>query len=850
MMRVALRGLWGRKLRTVLTGLSIVLGTSMIAGTFIVRAQIENAFSDIFFESNKGTDVILSKRPAFTGDQTQAGPLPASLIDRVRQIDGVATAEGQIQASGSIVVDGKYVSSSGGAPNLVVSSVGPPFNEATSYIQGHAPSASGEISLIEKTANDNHLRVGQQVRLTTEQGTVPVRIAGIFKLAGVSSIGAATVVATTFSDAQQWYDRVGKTSTILVDGDPGISPEDLRARIRRLLPHEVKVQTGQQNAQEQTDQVTGSINGFLTPLLLAFAGAAVFVGGFIIFNTFSITVAQRTREFAMLRTIGASRRQVLVAVLVEALMIGLLASLAGVLLGFAFAKGLNALFDAAGFGIPTAAITVPALAVILPLLVGSLIALLASLGPAVRATRVPPIAALREGAELPPSALHRYLPAISGLLGAVGLGFVLLALFGSQDTTGTLLTLAGGAILCFIAAAIASRWVVGPFARVIGWPAERLSRTSGRLARENATRNPGRTAVTASALMIGLGLVVFVAVFVNGFKESFLGAIDRELTSDLIISSDNFSTPIPKLAVQESNAISGVQAAGIQFTQARIGHGGTDTINGIDPSTFQGLYRFDWQKSGSDELLPQLSGDQALIEEQFAKSHDLAPGDSFRVTSADGVTLHLHVLGEYKDPVLMTGFIIPSGTFDRFTDQSDYGVVLVGLPKGTDVGAVQHRVEGALKGFPMAKVRTNAEYKSYTENQVNQFLAILYVLLAMSVIISLFGIVNTLALSVFERTREIGMLRAIGMTRRQLRRVVRWESVITAIIGGLLGIAIGLVFGWLVSVSLADQGVIFAIPTSQLVLSLVVAAIAGLLAAILPARRASRLNVLEALQYE
>jgi len=383
------------------------------------------------------------------------------------------------------------------------------------------------------------------------------------------------------------------------------------------------------------------------------------------------------------------------------------------------------------------------------------------------------------------------------------------------------------------------------------WPPEQPSPLTSQLARENTARNPARTAVTSSSLMIGVALVVFVAVFVNGFKDSFLGALDNSITSDLIIQSDSFS-PIPAEAVPTAQAVPDVQtAAGIQFTEAKINHGGIDTVNGIDPLDFPQLYKFDWQQGGSDALLGHFQGDQALIEEQFAKSHDLSAGDTFNLTSIDGNKLHLTVAGEYKDPNLMTGLIIPSTTLNTFSPGSkDPGIVLVSFEPGPAGAQAEQSIRQALKSFPAAKVQTNAEYKKDAENFVNGLLMFLYILLAMCLIISLIGIVNTLALSVFERTREIGMLRAVGMTRRQLRRVIRFESTITAIIGGLLGIAVGLVFGWIVAQGLADQGLVFVVPYGQLAGFLIVATLFGILAAILPARRAAKLNVLEALQYE
>ena len=749
-MQVALRGLWGRKLRTVLTALSIILGTSMITGTFILRDQINNAFSSIFHEGNQGIDVVLSKKTAFTSDNGAVpGPLPESVIATAAGVDGVKKAEGQIQATGSIVVDGKYVTGSGGAPNLVFSYVTEPFSN--SEFTSGGPPTDGSVAVNQKLANDEHLKVGQELQIATDKGVVPARLSGIFKLSGVSSIGGATLVVPTFKDAQRWFDRIGRTSVVYLQAEPGVTPTELKKRVVAAVPSDVKVQTGEQNADEQTSNVESSTS-FITYALLAFAGAAVFVGLFIIFNTFSITVAQRIREFAMLRTLGASRRQVLRSVLIEAGLMGLVASMLGIGLGVLLAIGLNALFKAIGVDLPTAAISIPLVnAVLLPLAVGVGAALIASIAPAIRATRVPPIAALREGFVLPPGRLAPYVPYIGLATALLGVGLIAYAISAGGGGSRVLLTMAAGAVIAFLGVAMLSRILITPMAAVLGiglqgllwfwrllgrlrdkvpllgrfvrwlgyvltlgcvwtgiitivvmaiilissgaspggavgalvvlaiggaltvflwirrprdWPWDPASPTAGRLARENTARNPGRTAVTSAALMIGVALIVFVATFVNGFKDSFLGAIDRSITSDLIIQGQNFGS-VPAAAVEAANQVPGVKtASGLQFTEAKINNGGTDVVNGVDPASFSQVYKFDWLNGGSNSQLTDLGSDQALIEEQFAKSHDLSTGDSFTLTGIDGNKLHLEVAGEYKDPNLMTGLIIPSTTFD------------------------------------------------------------------------------------------------------------------------------------------------------------------------------------------
>jgi putative ABC transport system permease protein len=846
--RFVLRGMLTRKLRTILTSIAILLGVSMIAGTFIITDQIDRAFGNIFEKANSGTDVVLSHKTDFTTDQGQAGPLPESVIGQTQKVAGVKQSVGEIQAAGGLVVNGKYKASEGGAPNIVFSYTPEPFNTAD-LTQGHFPNQTSEIAVNTKFAEDQKLKLGQGLGLTTENGVVPVRLVGIFK--PPSEIGGATLIITTFADAQQWYNRVGKASIVLVQADKGVSPDTLAGRIRDSVPGFVKVQTGEQNAKEQSDQISGDINGFLKPVLLTFAGVAVFVGAFIIFNTFSITVAQRTREFAMLRTIGATRRQVMWAVIGEAALVGLLSALIGLAVGAGFAALINALFDALGAGLPVAPLRITQTAILVSLIVGVGMTVLSALAPAFRATRVQPVAALREGATLPPGRFSRFTGPIAGVVVVGGLALLLYALFSTLPTTVQLLMLAAGAILIFLGVAVLSRYLIRPGAAVLGWPMKRIAPASGRLALENAARNPARTAVTASALMVGLGVVVFVAVFANGIKVSFTDALDKSIKSDLIVQNQNGFGIIPQAATSSAASAPGVQsAASIRFDETHIKGHGSQEMNGVEPGLFSNTYKFDWLKGGSDELIHNLKPHQALIEEQTAKSTKLNVGDSFTATGSDGGRATLHIVGEYKDPTLMTGYIVPVSTFDKVSPLEGPSIILVNFNTGADPKATQAAVTDALKAFPQAKVQSNAEYKQSVSDQLGQLLNFVYVLLAMSVVISLFGIVNTLALSVFERTREIGMLRAIGTTRRQLRRIIRWESVITAIMGGLLGIAVGVVFAWIVSFGLKDQGIVFSLPYGQVIVALVVAAIVGVVAATWPARRAARLNILDALHYE
>ena len=851
MFRLILRGLATRKLRTALTSVAIILGVAMVSGTFILTDQINRAFDEIFETGNEKVDAIVSRGTEFDTFEDQLPPLDESVIDDVRRVDGVRHAEGQISASGQLVVAGDEIESQGGAPAIVVSNVDESINPSV-VLEGRLPENPGEVAVIKSIADREDLEVGMRdVELGTKVGLQPVELVGVFRYGEVESIGGATVVLVTFGDAQRWFDRQGQTSQVLAAAEPGITEAELATRIRAALPGDVKVETAAENAQAQSDEIGDEISGFLGPALLTFAGVALFVGAFIIFNTFSITVAQRVKEFGMLRTLGGTRGQVMRSVIGEALLVGIVASLLGVLAGIGVAAGILAIFEAIGFGLPATGIRVPAGTVVTGLVVGVVVTVLASIGPALRATRVPPIAAVQEGATLPPGRFTKAAPYLAGLF-LVGGGLLFAyGLLSDLGATEALQALAAGAVLVFLGAGYLARFAVRPMARAIGAPIEALAGTTGRLARANATRNPARTASTAAALMIGVGLVSFVAIFAAGLKDSFTGAITRTIQGDLILQSSTFE-PFPAAVEDAVRGVPGVEdAAFIRFPEIRTEPGGTQFLNAFDPDVGPRVLDLDWEGDGSDALFGRLGVDGALIETNLARSTDLRTGDSFTVRTNRGNTQRFTVLGEYRDPVLFTGIVVSDEAADRLDIPPDPSVGVVSFTEGADPEATQAAVEERIEvDFPSVDVQSNAEFTDQIEGQIDQILALLYALLAISLIISLFGIVNALILSIYERTREIGMLRAIGTTRRQMRAIVRYESMITAVIGAVLGIIIGVVFAWVLTRGLEDQGIEFSLPLGTLVIFLVLSIVAGVLAAVLPARRAARLNPLEALHEE
>ncbi len=858
MLGLTFASLRARPLRALLTAFSIVLGVAMISGTFVLTGQINRAFSEIFDAANAKNDVVVELR---TVEENNAEgfpePFPASVLAQVEKVPGVAAATGGIDSLGSLVkFEGgrpESVGSTGGAPPLVFSTSPARFDAGT-FIEGHAARASGEIALLEDTAEKADAKLGSTIGIVTLDGLKRVRVVGIYRVGTAASFGGALVSSIPLSDAQSWYGLADQFTQVNVQADEGVTQEALRDRIRSALGTRFTVQTGPEKAKADSQGIADLINGFLGPVLLAFGGVAVLVGAFLIFNMFSITVAQRIREIAMLRTLGASRKQILSSVLLEALATAVLGSLIGIFAGLLIASGITALFDAVGFGLPTTSPKLATTGVILGLVVGLGVTLFSAIFPAVRATKIPPMAGLREGATLPRGRFARFTPVLA-LLFAIG-GALLIAngVTGSGDTSQRLLGMAGGAVLMFLAVAMTARFAVPLLARIVGAPL--AGRASGALARDNAARNPARTARTASALMIGVALVVFAAILVSGLRSSFTDALDSSLKSDLIVTptdGNGGGTLSPRI-VPALEGIAGVEVASA-LTQGELRrngrHGGAENgLNGIDPKTFGEVYKATWV-TGDDADLRALDDSGVMLEKDEASSLKVGVGDPVRLLSNSRKGATVTVRGIYDDDSLITSGMITRGLLTRLTNIQGVQIVLATVNPDAKPEAVARLATEKLEAqFPTAKLESNAEFKDSLGDQVNTILYLIYALLGVSVLISVFGIVNTLLLSVHERTREIGMLRAIGITRRQLRRTIRFESAITAVIGCLLGLVIGIAFGWIVTEGLAGEGLIFAIPWGTLVVCLIGAVFVGVAAGAWPAWRASRLRVLDALSYE
>ena len=856
MTRFALTSLLGRKFRTVLTALAIVLGVAMMSGSYVLTDTIDKAFDAIFVDSYAGTDAVVTGKDAgfgFEGESAQSPPIPEDMLDRVRSIDGVEVATGSVQDFQTKLLrpDGEEIDT-GGAPSFAFGIETAPeydrFNPLN-LVEGRWPSGGGEVAVDEGVADDEELQVGDRIGVAALGPAQKFTIVGIAKYGDLSSIGGATFAIFDVPTAQKLLDKEGQLDSIQAAAAEGTTPEQLTQRIRSELGSEVTVQTGVEQANEDSSEIA-TFTTIIRYFLLSFAGIALFVGAFVIFNTLSITVAQRMREFATLRTLGASRRQVLGSVILEALVIGLAASIIGLFSGLALAIGLNKLFKALNLDLPQTETVFATRTIVVSLLVGTIVTLIAGLLPAIRATKVPPIAAVREGATLPRGRFARFTPYIAAVIVALAVLALGRGTLADDIGLGDRFALLGvGVLALFIGVAMLSSRLVRPIVWVVGLPARRMGGAAGKLAEGNAQRNPGRTAATAAALMIGIALVTFVSVLANGLRVSNSDAIERQIQSDLIVTSQDGYSEFPAAVGDAVEGAEGVESvSNVRQDIAEIaGNGGN--LTGLDERINE-VYDFRWDQ-GTDDLLTQLGADGAVIPSNVADDKNLAVGDSFTVRSTDNERKDFVVRGIYEGspfyPLLGTASISQKA-FDELYDRPRNRFTLLNVA-GDPVSA-KAGVESALEGFPDTRLQTRPEWIEKEDQEIQQFLLLLYVLLTLSVIISLFGMVNTLALSVFERTRELGMLRAVGMTRRQTRRMIRHESVITALIGAALGLPLGIFLAALVTRALAQYDLRFELPLGQLIVLTVVAVIAGLLAAITPARRAARLDPLRALQYE
>jgi putative ABC transport system permease protein len=851
MASVALRNLRARKLRTFLTSLAIVLGVMMVAGTYILTDTIDRSFEQIFTEGNEGTDAVITSKEAIETDDGTAPPFDEAILERVSKVPGVAVAEGGIADPQVFIIkpDGEPRGGNG-APSFGFSKVEEERFDPLEYVQGGPPEADDEVVIDKASADAEGYEVGDQIELAGKQESATYELVGVATLGDVDSFGGATLALLTLPEAQRITGKEGQLDQINVAAAEGTSPAQLKAALTDALPGTVQVETGEENVQSQRDDV-GEFIGFLETALLIFAGVALFVASFLIFNTFSITVAQRTREFAMLRTLGANRRQIITSVVVEAFAIGLLASVLGLLAGLAYAPLIGTVFEAVGIDLPNTGTVVEPRTIIVSLLLGTGIAVLSALAPALRATRIPPVTGLREGAVLETPSERGRRNAAGVVLTVLGLAAMLLGLFGVLEPGGA--WLGAGAAGTFIGVALLSPRLVTPMASLVGGPLERFRGVPGRIARENATRNPSRTAVTAAALMIGLALVAFVAVFAAGLRGSINDAIDKTIAGDLIVAHTDGFSDIPVQIADAAGELDGVSAASpLRYTQSEVrGAEGGGYLTLVEPESAADVLTLDWRE-GSQETLTGLGPEDAVIDEKWGEDNGLGVDDQFTAKTVSGDELTYTVRGTFKDTTDFIGdYAASDANAASYGEERNATNVLVNVADGADADGVRSELDALIdERYPTVETQNQQELKDSIAEELNALLGIVYALLFLAIIVSLFGIVNTLALSIHERTRELGLLRAVGTSRRQVRKIVRYEAVITALIGAVLGMVLGVVFAVIVSRPLADEGFTISIPVGTLLVLLLLAIVAGVVAAIGPARRASRLDVLEALAYE
>ncbi|MEY2442949.1 MAG: putative transport system permease protein [bacterium] len=848
MNRLAFRGLRERKARTLFTLAAVVLGVALISGTFVLTDTISKSFDNLVAIAGENVDVKVLSRNTEKGFGAPPAPFPASVAAHVRGIDGVAAAEGSFrQLSVTVVNDrGGRVGPVNGAPTLAFSTVQQRFDPFE--YKGRPPRADGEIALSATAATDAGLEIGDRIRVQGTQRIRSYEIVGTTTFGGAGSTGGAAFTVLTLPEVQKLADAPGKITDLDVQAQPGITQIELKRRISADVGRSVLVRTGKEDSAQESRDLS-QILGYLRMALLVFGLIALLVGAFVIFNTFSMTVAQRTREFGMLRTIGASRKQILHAVVLEALLIGFAGSVLGLFAGIGLAPLLASLLGMVGFDLPSTALVIAARTVVVAILLGTVVTLLSSLAPALRATRISPMAAMREGAVGASKVKRRWLLGLEASVAGLGFVLTLIGLFGGLATSRALTMLGVGAVLVFIGIGLLSPLLVGPLAALIGRPLAATGGVAAKIARGNAVRSPGRTAGTAAALMIGVALVAFVAIFVNGFQASFSGAFEKTVTAEFVVFDASGLTP-EAVAPAAAKLASVGTAANIRVGKGKLPSGTDVSLSGLDPALATKVLRIDWAR-GSDDTLRALGPQDVVLQADWAKERALRVGSTFELRNPERQPIRLTVRGTYEDRGQLFGdVILPEATLrDRFGARTVLAAFIASAP-GASEDEVRAELTGLLdRDFPTLEPQTRQGFIDAQVGQVNQILYVFYALLALSVIIALLGIINTLALSVYERTREIGLLRAVGASRRQIRQIIRGEAIITAVMGAVLGVAIGVLFGVLVSRPLGSEGFVLALPYMTLLTLLVLGALAGVLAAIVPARRASRIDVLEALTH-
>ncbi len=847
MWRLVLRGMLAHKLRVALTALSIILGVTFVTGTLVLTDTLRNTFTSLFTKVYANVDLQVRGLAAFSEGQdggTTRKPISDSLLSQIRATPGVAAADGTAAGYAQFIDKHGKALDTGGAPALGYSYNTSARLSSLNLVAGHAPHGMGEVVIDRGTAKKCHFHIGDHLRILLVGPTRAFKVVGIVSFGSADNLAGATIAAFDLHTAQILFNEVGQLNSVEVLAKAGTSIDQLRHSIAAQLPKGVQVVTGQQVADEQSGAINTAL-GFFATALLVFAAISLFVGAFTIFNTFSITVGQRTRELALLRVIGASRRQVFRSVLAEAFVLGLLSSLIGLALGVLTAMGLEALLSAFGVTLPKGDLVFQGRTVFAAIAVGLGVTMVSAVSPARRAVRIPPIAALAtyQSQTVESSRRRVILGLLVAMLGMSALGIGLSA---------PAIQLVGlGALAIFSAAGMLAPLVARPVSSAVGRPLARLLGVAGKLGRENSMRSPRRTAQTASALMVGLALVSTMAVFGASLSQSATQSITDAISADYIVmaqSSGGPPTGFSAAAIDSASKIRGVSAASPLYSGRMLVNGSPKSVTSVAPRDL---------KSTVVVRLEAGQGAKALAADEILVSHTVANQDRLKVGSelsllfAQTGRTKLRVGGIFKPNALLGSYVLSTAYFTQhFAPNTLPAVMLISTTQPSSP-AMTARLRAGLAPYPNLEIKTRAAFEDAQRAQVNQLLGLIYALLMLAIVIALIGIVNTLMLSVFERTREIGLLRAVGMKRRQVRTMVRAEAVILSVFGAIIGIVIGSGLGVALSRALKDQGLTeIVLPWSNLATFFVLAALLGLGAATWPARRAAKLNILQAISTE
>jgi putative ABC transport system permease protein len=838
MRKVTIKGLLAHKWRLALTSLAIVLGVTFVAGTFVltdtlhntVYALIGNAYQKLDFEVRG-----VAQFPTSNAPEAVRNPFPETLLSTVRNVPGVQTAEGVVGGYAQFLApDGKPIVT-GSEPTVGESF--DPDQQASELrvVEGAPPSGPDEVVMDAGTAKKYHFSVGQRVRVLFADGAVrPFRISGIAQFGNADNLAGETLAVFSLTRAQQVLDEEGQLNDIGVVAKPGADKSAVQAAISKALPNDVEVVTGQTLRNEETSSVNKSL-GFLSTALLVFAFISLFVGAFTIFNTFSITVGQRTRELALLRVVGASRRQVFASVLAEAAVVGAISSLIGIALGALAAIGLEGLMNGLGYALPSGPLVFEARTASVGFAVGIGVTVISAVGPARRAVRIAPVAAIShvESAGDVPAPRRLASGAAVGSLGVLMLVPGLAA--------GALAPVGAGAAFVFVAVAMLAPAVAKPLSSAIGRPLAALLGVAGRLGRENSMRNPKRTAQTASALMVGIALVSALAVFGASVSSTTAPSVDNAIKANLIVTGSNNGPGFFGRALADKLvSLPGVSASLIVFSGEFEVQQSLETLVGVSTTGLGKTVSLQMNVGSTSAL----RAGELLIDSSTAASDHLSVGRSVPVKFALTGPSTLRVGGIFKANPLVGSYVVSQAFYiSHFRRPLPSGVLL----SAEKTAKVQREVEGVLSAYPTVHVQTRAQYEKSLLSSVNQLLTLVYALLALAVLVALIGVVNTLMLSVFERSREIGLLRAVGMQRRQVRAMVRSESVILSVFGAVLGVVVGTGMGIALGSALELTNTV---PISRIVEFLALSALLGLVAATWPARWAAKLDILAAIADE